>query len=121
FIVSASRSASLTMRRACCSARPMVSAAMRLRLATHATNTAAAATIVTMTLMSNPKLGTTRDVLSRGPTAGYLRVGAARRPPYAWTTADFANTTASYTTVVLTQAERRERKERPRFAVWGGR
>ena len=44
--VSASRSASLTMRSACSSARPTVSAAMRLRLATQTANTAPAVTSV---------------------------------------------------------------------------
>ena len=39
------------MRSACSSARPMVSAAMRLRLATQTANTAAAATTVTTTLI----------------------------------------------------------------------
>src|SRR5262249_4297206 len=65
--VSASRSASLTIRSACSSARPTVSAAMRLRLATHTAYTAAAATTVTIRLISNPKLGNTPDVLVRRP------------------------------------------------------
>src|SRR5438093_13700790 len=79
FIVSTSRSASLTMRSACCSARPIVSAAIRLRFATHATNTAAPATMVTTRLINKLKLGTTRDVLSLGPTSGLCQVGAALR------------------------------------------
>ena len=75
--VSASRSASLMVRRACSSARPMVSAAMRLRFATHTANTSAAATSVTRRLSRRPYIGNTRDVLSL-THVGLGWVGAAR-------------------------------------------
>ena len=66
--VSASRSASLTRRSACSSARPTVSAAMRLRLATQTANTAPAATSVT----SDADRGTRRSTarVTSFPVAG---------------------------------------------------
>src|SRR5439155_9481827 len=67
--VSASRSASRATRSAVSSARPIVSAAMRLRLATQTAKAAAATTAVTIAGMTTfATIGNTRDVLSsRGP------------------------------------------------------
>ena len=65
-VVSASRSASWARRCACSSARPMVSAAMRLRLATQTANIAPATTTATTAgMMIFAKSDSTRDVLSR--------------------------------------------------------
>ena len=56
-----------TMRRACSSARPMVSAAMRLRLATQTANTPRRRRRSRRHTMTFAKSDNTRDVLSRGP------------------------------------------------------
>ena len=99
--VSASRSASLARRSACSSARPMVSAAMRLRLATQTANTAPADDDGDDGGDDDsPNIDNTRDVLSRDPSCG---VDAAREE--------------SRSTRSLEGCE----SEKPRFAVWGGR
>ena len=78
--VSASRSASLVIRRACSSARPSVSAAMRFRFATQTANTSPAVTSVTKMVSRGPYIGDTRDVLSL-THIGLGWVGAARGKP----------------------------------------
>ena len=83
--------------RACSSARPTVSAAMRLRLATQTANTAAAVTRVTRTLIG------TRISATRGTSFPVLPRGFTSPPAIAQRTA------------------RKGSERRPRFAVWGGR
>src|SRR5262249_1481886 len=80
--VSASRSASFATWSARSSARPTVSAAIRLRFATHQPNTAAPRASVMIALIRYSTYCSTRDVLSlrRGRTPFLRRAGTAAVP-----------------------------------------
>jgi hypothetical protein len=106
-LASASRSVSRSIRLASCSARPTVSAAMRLRLASQYAKTAPAATRVKRT--------------SRRYRNGELAHGVSRRTPWSQIASAWRRRAGQAAPEKTRVGQEWCSEESPRVAVWGGR